>query len=122
MKENVYENIVGTGKLLGISIMFSTFCKTDFEFLGSIYFVAVKYFLPLFSNFKLLSASCSSLEESEFFCFGKGLLFTIRSCILTTLDKKAFKNIVRKGKNDGNQHFLLFTQCFLTIPKKEILF
>ena len=30
-----------------------------------------------------------------------------------TLRKKAFENIVEKGENAGNQHFLLFLQCFL---------
>ena len=33
---------------------------------------------------------------------------------LTTLRNKALENIVEKGENAGNQHFLLFTQCFLT--------
>ena len=30
-----------------------------------------------------------------------------------TLRKKAFENIVGKGENASNQHFLLFPQCFL---------
>ena len=30
--------------------------------------------------------------------------------------KKAFENIVGKGENAGNQHFLLFPQCFLLFP------
>ena len=30
---------------------------------------------------------------------------------------KPFENIVGKGENAGNQHFLLFPQCFLSIPK-----
>ena len=30
-----------------------------------------------------------------------------------TLWKKPFENIVGKGENAGNQHFLLFPQCFL---------
>ena len=29
------------------------------------------------------------------------------------LEKKAFENIVGKEENAGNQHFLLFPQCFL---------
>ena len=33
--------------------------------------------------------------------------------IFTTPEKKAFENIARKGENAGNQHFLLFPQCFL---------
>ena len=39
-------------------------------------------------------------------------LFPTKSRLLTTLDKKAFENIVGKGENAGNQHFLLFPQCF----------
>ena len=30
-----------------------------------------------------------------------------------TLRKRPFKNIVGKRENAGNQHFLLFPQCFL---------
>ena len=40
-------------------------------------------------------------------CFFVFMLFTSKT--LTHLEKKAFKNIVGKG----NQHFLLFHQCFL---------
>ena len=32
---------------------------------------------------------------------------------LMTLGKKAFQNILEKGENAGNQHFLLFPQHFL---------
>ena len=39
--------------------------------------------------------------------------FTKQSLVLTTLKKKPFENIVRKEENAGNQHFLLFPQCFL---------
>ena len=35
---------------------------------------------------------------------------------LTPLEKKALENIVGKGENAGNQHFLLFPQCFLLFP------
>ena len=40
--------------------------------------------------------------------------FTFYHTILTktTLSKKLFENIMRKGENVGNQHFLLFAQCF----------
>ena len=34
-----------------------------------------------------------------------------------TLKKKSFENIVGKGENGSNQHFALFPQCFLPIPK-----
>ena len=39
-----------------------------------------------------------------------------------TLDKKAFKNIVGKGENAGNKHFLLFPQFFFTLPKTSFYF
>ena len=39
-----------------------------------------------------------------------------------TLKKKSFENIVGKGENAGNQHFLLFPQCFLPIPKRISIF
>ena len=41
---------------------------------------------------------------------------------LTTLKKKALENIVGKGVNAGNQHFLLFPQCFLPFPKLISIF
>ena len=44
-------------------------------------------------------------------------LFTTQSRLLTTLYKKPFENIVGKGENAGNQHFLLFPQCFLPFPQ-----
>ena len=33
--------------------------------------------------------------------------------MITCLKEKAFENILGKGENAGNQHFLLFLQCFL---------
>ena len=33
-----------------------------------------------------------------------------------------FENIVGKEGNAGNQHFLLFPQCFLPIPKRSSVF
>ena len=44
--------------------------------------------------------------------------FTTQSRLLSTLEKKPFENTVGKGENAGNQHFLLFPQCFLPIPKR----
>ena len=35
--------------------------------------------------------------------------------------KEAFENIVGKGEKAGNQHFLLFPQCFLP-SQKQFLF
>ena len=41
--------------------------------------------------------------------------------IITSLKKKALENIVGKGENAGNQHFLLFPHCFLTYFKTEFI-
>ena len=31
------------------------------------------------------------------------------------------ENIVRKGENAGNQHFLLFQQCFVHVEQKSVI-
>ena len=49
-------------------------------------------------------------------------LFTTQARLLTTLYNKPFENIVGKGENAGNQHFLLFPQCFLPFPKQVSFF
>ena len=53
---------------------------------------------------------------------GNGLILYHKSRPLTTQAKKPFENIVRKGENAGNQHFLLFPQCFQPIPKRIPVF
>ena len=42
--------------------------------------------------------------------------------LLTPLERKAFENIVGKGENAGDQHFLLFPQCFLLFLKQISIF
>ena len=54
----------------------------------------------------------------EFFvvgCWISDPILILFHTILTFDDpvKEAFENIVGKGENAGNQHFLLFPQCFL---------
>ena len=49
-------------------------------------------------------------------------LFTTKSRFLTTLRNRPLENIVGKGENAGNQHFLLFPQCFLPFPKRILTF
>ena len=39
-----------------------------------------------------------------------------------TLRKQPFENIVGKGENAGNQHFLLFPQCFLPFLLQILVF
>ena len=53
---------------------------------------------------------------------GKGLTFTAQSRLLTYLRKEAFENILGKGENAGNQHFLLFPKCFLPSPTQISIF
>ena len=47
---------------------------------------------------------------------GKKKIFTTQSRLLMILYKKIFETIVGKGENAGNQHFLLFPQCFNISP------
>ena len=49
-------------------------------------------------------------------------LITTQSRLLMTLNEKAFENIVGKGENAGNQHFLLFPQCVQPFPKRFLVF
>ena len=44
------------------------------------------------------------------------------SDFLMILSKETFINIVGKEENAGNQHFLLFLQCFTTLPKQVLIF
>ena len=46
------------------------------------------------------------------FFFGKNINSTTQSPLLRTLREQTFENIMEKGENAGNQHFLLFPQCF----------
>ena len=48
--------------------------------------------------------------------------FTTELRVLTTMRKKPFKNIVKKTENAGNQHFLLFSRCFLAYLKLKSSF
>ena len=77
--------------------MFSSIPKTNFNCLVA---------------FILLSASSLNLDWSKILLFGKEL----------SQRKKSFENIVRKVESAGNQHFLLFPQCFLPIPKQILIF
>ena len=49
-------------------------------------------------------------------------LFTTQSRLLTTLNYRNFENTVGKGENAGNQHFLLFPQCFLPFSNQISIF
>ena len=48
------------------------------------------------------------------------ITFIAQSQLFTTLSKRPFENIVGKGENAGNQHFLLFPPCFLALSSREI--
>ena len=51
---------------------------------------------------------------------GPPLTLSPQSQLLTTLKKQLFENILGKGENAGNQHFLLFPQCFLIYQEEKI--
>ena len=49
-------------------------------------------------------------------------LLTTQSRLLTNQGKKPIDNIVGKGENAGNQHFLRFPQCFLNSSQSKVQF
>ena len=48
--------------------------------------------------------------------------FVIWATFILTLKKKPFENIVGKGENAANQHFVLFPWCFLSCQKHKLGF
>ena len=70
-----------------------------------------------------LSANAFNLDACHILSFDKHLLdiikpFTTQSRLSTTLRVKTLENNVEKGENAGNQHFLLFPQCFLPYQRE----
>ena len=55
-------------------------------------------------------------------CIVKGYRFTTQSKFLATYYKKPFENIVGKGENSYNQHFVFFPQFFIPIPERISVF
>ena len=50
------------------------------------------------------------------------MTISLFNSIENTVRKGAFENIVGKGENAGNQHFLLFQLCFLSFSKQIPIF
>ena len=60
-------------------------------------------------------AACSSLPNDKFLDWSKFKAFADEKINVTEhwkFDVERVENIVGKGENAGNQHFLLFQQCF----------
>ena len=77
------------------------------------------FYTPSKEKFQSLTFNVSSakfnvfnLDESKVLLFS--IWFNLYHTIwtFTILGKKPFENNMGKGENDGNQHFLLFPQCF----------
>ena len=64
--------------------------------------------------YNILSLSCNVFKRlflrvvKTQDCLEKGELFTIQFPLLTPMRKRPFENIVGKGENADNQHFLFF--------------
>ena len=80
--------------------MLSTFYKKKIRFSEILHM--------LFSN----ALNWASLKYGNFSYVKWINTFQHTSQLLTPVEKKAFKNIVGKKENPGNQHFLIFPQCF----------
>ena len=88
-------------------------------------------------SFQISFANASNAEMSKilqpyinrFFFFGGGgrageggYLFTTQSRLLKILEMEPFENILGNGENAGDQHFLLYPQCFLSVLKRISVF
>ena len=60
---------------------------------------------------------CAIYQKIDFSIMGYSSL--PQSRLFTTRSEKPFENIEGKGENAGNQHFLLFPQCFQPHKKKS---
>ena len=67
---------------------------------------------------RLYKARCKRWDRKGSSTF---YLFTTQSQVLRTQRKKPLENIVEKGENAGDQHFLLFSQYFLPLPNKLLV-
>ena len=77
--------------------------------------------LPKYNMHIFHSVACIK-HPFKFFLFLQFYPFTTQSRLLTTLQKRPIENILGKGENAGNQHFLLFQQCFLPAPEQILNF
>ena len=68
---------------------------------------------------KFFSKSFFLQRVKNKYIWRKGLINSLphNPDFLTTQGKKLFENTLGKGENAGNQHFLLFPQCFLPFHK-----
>ena len=57
----------------------------------------------------MLSANAFNFDQTKILSFGKELIQ------MSNNPEKAFEINVGKGENAGDQHFLLFLQCFIPI-------
>ena len=69
----------------------------------------------------MLSASAINFDQSEKVSFGEDLTLCHKIPTFNDYDKNPFKNIVGKGENAGNQHFLLFHNVFYPSQKEFLL-
>ena len=103
------------------------FVSCIFSFLHNV-FPTIWYKSQILVHFYFLFLQrLSILDQSRVLLFGEKLntsccFFTTESQILMTLGKRPPENIVAKGENAGNQHFLLFPQCFPSFPNQISIF
>ena len=74
----------------------------------------LSFFHNVFDRFVMQRCKSQGLIRKGLTLYQKKSLF-----FFLTLKKKPFGNIVGKGKNAGNQHFLLFSLCFLLFKDKS---
>ena len=91
----------------------------------SIFSISQNIFYPIrnsknhFMNFKFVVCyGFHAVWSVKILSFVKDLTLYYTNPTLMIPRKRPFENIVgEKGENAGNQHFLLFPQCFISLPK-----
>ena len=80
-------------------------------------------YFSLIMHFKILSAIFFNLDQSNILLSGKELTIHLTIPTVNTPEEEAFGRQFRgKEENAGNQHFLLFPQCFLPYRKPIVSF
>ena len=107
-QQTAFENIVGKGEI-------ARHCFLHNQII----------LFPFLHIFVIVSLYGAESEKPKIGISGKGLtlkLYTTLSRLITTLKEKALENTVGKVENAGNQHFLLFPQCFLLYHSEKLSF
>ena len=121
-----FENTVGKEEVAPVT--------SNFSFAHSVFYLSEELSV-IFIKFKIVVWKLFEFRRIKKMSFGRGLNLLLPEHFLVILCKKGvnslphnflrkkpFENIVGKGENAGNHHFLLIPQYFLLFPQKSLFF